>query len=207
MKEKKYYALYVEIKEAILSNAYKFGEKLPSKRVMADKKGLSLITVENAYSMLYEEGYIDSVERSGYFVRKIENGEILKKRKEKPLLLPIESSREKEDFEYSVWNKTIRKVISEKGERLFEKAPVEGIASLRNAISEYLYRYRGMIAPPERIIVGSGAEQLYENAVKILGRSKVFGIEEPCYKDNMCIFFVCGVFGVFDVLFFAKHFF
>ena len=56
--QKKYYSIYTEIKKKILAGEYPSGEKLPSKRVMADMRGVSLITVERAYAMLEEEGYI-----------------------------------------------------------------------------------------------------------------------------------------------------
>ena len=64
----KYYYLYTVIKEDILSGDIKKNEKLPSKRTLAEHLGISLITVENAYQMLKEEGYIESRERSGYYV-------------------------------------------------------------------------------------------------------------------------------------------
>jgi len=67
----KYYFLYTSIKEDILSGALKKNEKLPSKRTLAEHLGISLITVENAYQMLRDEGYIESRERSGYFVSEI----------------------------------------------------------------------------------------------------------------------------------------
>ena len=87
------------------------------------------------------------------------------------------------DFEYSVWFKTVRKVISEHEQALFTKSPNKGCAILRNAISDYLYHYRGMTADPGRIIIGSGSEQLYESVVKILGRDKIYGVEQPCYEQ------------------------
>ena len=72
MEQKKYYSLYNEIKSKILSGDFPAGTKLPSKRITADKSGYSLITVERAYAMLEDEGYITTVERSGYFVCHIE---------------------------------------------------------------------------------------------------------------------------------------
>lgn len=186
MKEKKYYKLYKEIKSKILSGEYKAHEKLPSKRVMADKVGYSTITVEEAYKMLADEGYIVSKERSGFYVCEIE-GLFHPKDDSKMKVLKLieeESNDEKaHDFEYSVWFKTIRKVIADNGEKLFVKSPNEGCAVLRNAIAGYLQKYRGMYAEPKRIIVGSGAEQLYETVVRILGTDKKYGIEYPSYKQ------------------------
>ena len=51
MKDKKYIALYKAIKNKINHGEYKSGEKLPSKRIMANITGYSLITVENAYKI------------------------------------------------------------------------------------------------------------------------------------------------------------
>ncbi len=67
----KYYFLYKSIKEDILSGVLKKNEKLPSKRSLSEHLGVSLITVENAYQMLKDEGYIESRERSGYFVTEL----------------------------------------------------------------------------------------------------------------------------------------
>lgn len=181
---KKYFEIYKDIKNKILTEEYKAGEKLPSKRVTADKNGCSVITVETAYGMLADEGYIVSRERSGYYVCKIDALYGTNKTEhiafdyldENPLM------EKSQDFEYSLWFKTIRKVISERGEQLFVKSPNMGCAVLRNAIADYLHRYRGMIAKPQRIIVGSGAEQLYETVVKVLGRDKIYGIEDPSYS-------------------------
>lgn len=67
----KYYYLYSSIKEDILSGTLRKNEKLPSKRSLAEHLGVSLITVETAYQMLKDEGYIESRERSGYYVTEL----------------------------------------------------------------------------------------------------------------------------------------
>lgn len=191
MKEKKYFELYKKIKEKIILREYKKGQKLPSKRVMADMSGYSVITVEKAYNMLADEGYIMPKEKSGYFVCELDFISDLKgdkKKKNIKYLNEENTSLYKSDFEYSVWIKTIRKVISEKGDLLFIKSPNKGCAVLRNAISDYLLRYRGMVAEPERIIIGSGAEQLYESVVKMLGRDKKYGIEKPSYEQIEAVY-------------------
>ncbi|MBR5518868.1 MAG: PLP-dependent aminotransferase family protein [Clostridia bacterium] len=181
---KKYFEIYKDIKNKILMGEYPSGEKLPSKRVTADRYGCSVITVETAYGMLADEGYIAPRERSGYFVCEIDapSGENKSEHIVFDYLDESENTEEHQDFEYSLWFKTIRKVIAERGEQLFVKSPNMGCAVLRNAIADYLYHYRGMIAKPQNIIIGSGAEQLYETVVKILGRDKVYGIENPSYS-------------------------
>jgi len=195
---KKYFEIYKEIKERIISGEYRSGEKLTSKRVLADKLGVSVITTEKAYAMLVDEGYIAARERSGYFVCDLgavgdRSGSVDMSGARRPEPLPEEIEESAGGFEYSVYFKTLRRVISEKGERLFARSPNKGCAVLRNAISEYLFRYRGMYAPPSRIVIGSGSEQLYESAVKMLGRDKVYGIEDPSYSQIEAVYSGMGV--------------
>lgn len=194
MKEKKYYTLYLELKNKILSGEYAADSKLPSKRVMADKRGCSLITVERAYAMLEDEGYISARERSGYFVAHISLPSAIPEGIKAPFPHIKESHAlpKDRDFEYSLWFKTLRRVISERGEELFVRSPSKGCAALRNAIADYLHRYRGMSADPRRIIIGSGSEQLYEMAVKILGRDKIYGIEDPSYSQIRAVYLGAG---------------
>ena len=56
--EKKYALVYSENKKRIINGEYPPHKKLPSKRVMADRLGVSVITVEKALSMLADEGYM-----------------------------------------------------------------------------------------------------------------------------------------------------
>ncbi|MBP3334196.1 MAG: PLP-dependent aminotransferase family protein [Clostridia bacterium] len=193
-KEKKYYAVYRLVKSRILSGEYKPGEKLPSKRVMADNACVSTITVESAYSRLADEGYIYSKERSGYFVSEIE-GVYLEKNPEGRAIDFIEEEIDSpgRDFEYSVWFKTIRKVMSDKGEKLFIKSPNKGCAVPRNAIAYYLNRYRGMYVQPSQIIIGSGSEQLYDSVVRVLGRDKIYAIEDPSYVQIEAVYSGMGI--------------
>ena len=186
-REKKYYQIYNEIKKKILCGEYKHGEKLPSKRVMSDRSGYSVTTVESAYAILADEGYISPRERSGYYVslsaplpQRSINEEIPYLCEQRPEQAP--------DFEYSVWLKTLRKVLSDDPDKIFSKPENKGCAALRNAIADYLKRSRDMFAEPERIIIGSGAEQLYEIVVKILGREKIYGIEAPSYDKIKAVY-------------------
>lgn len=194
--EKKYLTIYKHLKNSILNGEYEPNTKLPSKRVMADRYGCSVITIETAYNLLIDEGYIISKERSGYFVCHFDSfRQHIKDEKSFSFHYLDESIeiRQIPNFEYSLWFKTIRKVISERGEQLFVKSPNMGCAVLRNALADYLYHYRGMFAQPQRIIIGSGAEQLYETAVTILGRDKLYGIENPSYHQIEAVYQSTGV--------------
>ena len=206
----KYYYLYSAIKEDILSGTLKKNEKLPSKRSLAEHLGISLITVETAYQMLKDEGYIESRERSGYYVTELKllrkrinvekELELLEHGERKLLQFLDEQKQSGENFQKeihaqkklmfpeSVYFKTIRSVLNDYGSELLEKSPNEGCAILRNAIAKYLLRYRGIFAQPEQIIIGSGAEHLYSTVVRLFGNDKVYGLEDPSYKQIRMVY-------------------
>ena len=194
MQDKKYTALYRTVKEQILSGRYRAGEKLPSKRVMADRAGVSLITVEKAYAMLTDEGYILAKERQGYFAALPDFPGAQTGHDPAPLPhLPVPEGECGGGVSHAAWFRTVRRVMATEGDRLFRRAPAEGCAVLRNAIADYLLRYRGMRAEPGRIVIGSGAEQLYESVVKLLGREKLYAIENPCYRQIRAVYRSMGV--------------
>lgn len=196
----KYYYLYSAIKEDILSGTLRKNEKLPSKRALAEHLGVSLITVETAYQMLKDEGYIESRERSGYYVMELKllgkrdnvarELELLEhgQRKKLRFLENTEHQGQTSIFPESVYFKTVRGVLNDYGSELLEKSPNEGCAVLRNAIAKYLLRYRGIFAQPEQIIIGSGAEHLYSTVVRMFGNDKVYGLEDPSYQQIRMVY-------------------
>ena len=68
MKTKAYITVYKHIQQKIIHGSYAYGNKIPSKRQTALEEDVSVITVEHAYELLVDEGYIESKQRSGYFV-------------------------------------------------------------------------------------------------------------------------------------------
>ena len=64
----RYQSLYEKIRDDITGGFYPCGTRIPSKRTSAEENGMSLVTVEHAYELLAEEGYIESRQRQGYFV-------------------------------------------------------------------------------------------------------------------------------------------
>lgn len=63
-----YLQLYHQLRRDIVSGVYPLGTKMPSKRLIATETGVSVITVEHALAILCDEGYLESRERSGFFV-------------------------------------------------------------------------------------------------------------------------------------------
>ena len=63
-----YLQIYQQVKSVIEQGELKLGDKLPSKRKLADLLAVSQTTVETAYAQLQAEGYIESRPRSGFLV-------------------------------------------------------------------------------------------------------------------------------------------
>ena len=61
-----YEYVYQQIRDDIVAGRIVAGEHLPSKRAFASHLGISVITIENAYSQLLAEGYICSIPPVSY---------------------------------------------------------------------------------------------------------------------------------------------
>ncbi|MGN1115282.1 MAG: PLP-dependent aminotransferase family protein [Candidatus Ornithomonoglobus sp.] len=200
--ESLYEHLYGCIKNDILSGKLRLGTKLPSKRTFAKNLGISTITIENAYAMLISEGYVYSIPKKGYFVSDINISDMPE---------PQEPEAEEESgtdsfiadfagnntlhtlFPFATWAKLMRGVLSERQPELMIKSPGGGITELRSAIAEHLYQFRGMRVHPSQIIIGSGTEYLYGLIIQLLGKDKVFAVEDPGYNKIAKVYGANGV--------------
>ncbi len=244
-----YNAIRADIAQGVLAD----GEKLPSRRDLAEHLGISVITVENAYRMLESEGYVSVRPRSGYYVNHIplfhasfslQQGkavtiqELLKESSASPLESPTANpetqiySQEKEPSAQITKKRTepfkirllaenspaapqiteeskrtdmantavpdtlptptmakyVRRILADHPGIMLQKPPHLGCAVLRNEIALYLQRFRGMQVQPANILIGSGAEYLYGIIVQLLGRDKLYGIEDPSYQKIRLVY-------------------
>lgn len=187
-----YLQLYHQLRGDIVSGVYPNGKKLPSKRLLAEQTGVSVITVEHAYAILCDEGYLEPRERSGYFVSYSAADCFPVAEPDSVRQLP--SARDlADDFPFSVLAKTMRRVLSEYGESILVKSPNNGCTELRKAIAAYLARCRGINVAPSQIVIGSGAEYLYGLIVQLLGRERVFALENPSYEKIRRVYLANGV--------------
>lgn len=87
-----------------------------------------------------------------------------------------------ENFPFSIWSRLLRHTISEKQQLLLTQSPTAGVAPLRQAIANHLHHFRGMDISPEQIVIGAGTEYLYELLIKLIGRDKIYCVEDPGYQ-------------------------
>ena len=194
-----YLQIYKQIKDDIINGNYPYNTKLPSKRLLADETQTSTVTIEHAYELLCDEGYVESRERSGFFVIfRNSDGFALPSKEETGITETPYEHHASPDFPFSVLAKTMRNVISELGEGILEKSQNKGCHELRLAIKHYLAKNRGIHVDVEQIVIGSGAEYLYGLIIELLGRSRIYGIESPSYKKIEQVYLACEV--SFDAL-------
>ena len=178
-----YLQLYKLLRDDIVNGMYSYHSKLPSKRSLAEECGVSTITIEHAYALLCDEGYAEGRARSGYVVIFRKSDGFASSAEPSRLDDKAKASEGlSASFPLSLLSKTMRRILSERGELLLERSPSFGTATLREAIRRYLARNRGMEVLSEQISIGSGSEYLYQLIVELLGRSKTVGIEYPSYK-------------------------
>ena len=176
-----YEQLYRAMKQDILSGRITGGEKLPSKRALSEHLNISRITVENAYAQLLAEGYVVSRPRSGYFAERLEALPAVQPAKaaavqaEQPAPPTVSAGQ----FPFSVWAKLMRSVLLDDHDLLLQMPPNTGLFELRCAIAGLLHRSRGMEVKPEQIVIGAGAEYLYNILIQLLGRDCRYGLETP----------------------------
>lgn len=172
----------------------KSGERLPSKRTLAAHLAVSVVTVETAYEQLYSEGYVVSRERSGFYVNNTENlppmpannskNEIEFQEREEGEKWRYDFASNgvnQEYFPFSVWSKLMRETLAEGDKALLSRSPFNGAFSLRKAIAEYLSHSRDIRVSPQDIVVGAGTESVYGLLVQLLGRDRIYAVEDPSY--------------------------
>ena len=210
-----YEYLYKCIKNDIISRKIKPGEKLPSKRSFAKNLGISVITVENAYDQLMGEGYIYSIEKKGYYASDINadhvngaaeaGGDIEGRRPEASSRALNEETGENayvadyssnriniHQFPFTVWSKLLRECLADYREELLIKSPAGGARVLREAIANHLKAFRDLDIDPEQIIIGAGTEYLYSQIVQLLGRDKIYGVEDPGFPKTSQVYSASG---------------
>ncbi len=181
-----YIQLYQYFRDDIVQGVYPYKSKLPPKRTTCAETNLSVITVERSYDLLIQERYIESKERSGYYVIFKPNTGFASYSYPEHLhknLVEEQNSNKELSFPFSSISRSMRKVISYLEENILNRSPNVGCFELRNNISLYLARSRGIHVSPDQIVIGAGSEYLYGQITTFLGRNQKIAIESPSYKQ------------------------
>lgn len=188
-----YDQLYRHIAAAIQSGALAPGAKLPSKRRLCALAGVSMSTVETAYSLLVAEGYVLAKPRSGYVC-----AHLLPPAPNLPASVPASISEtappppfrwaydcstsavDTSAFPFSSWARITKEAVYE-NPGLLQRGHPQGDLPLRTALAELLAQYRGVRCSPEQVVVGAGADYLLTLLLQLLPGQRAIALEDPGY--------------------------
>ena len=184
-----YEQLYRHIAGAIQAGMLSPGIKLPSKRRLCALTGVSMSTVETAYSLLAAEGYVLAKPRSGYIC-----AHLLPTASSAPAAVPeavsaapsqwtcdcSTSAVDTSVFPFSSWARITKEAVYE-NPGLLQRGHPQGDQPLRSALSELLAQYRGVRCSPEQVVVGAGADYLLSLLLQLMPEQRAVALEDPGY--------------------------
>lgn len=178
-------ALESALRAAIHQGRLSAGLLLPSTRGLAQELGLSRGTVTAAYDQLVEEGYLTTRPGSGTTVADVPPGVPA------PALTASTPATPRHDlrpglpdvsaFPTRAWLASTRRVLTHARPEVFGAGDPQGRIELRNALTDYLGRTRGVITTPDRIVITSGYYQGLGLLADVLaaGGTSTAAVEDP----------------------------
>ena len=183
--------IYNTLKEQIINGVLDAGEALPSTRLLASQLGISRNTASEAYEMLLAEGFVTS--RQGASTRVADGLHIDKPLpnqlhesptiNEPPLLADFDTGKpELRHFPRYQWLLLMRKAYEQMELTHFEYSGPDGLSLLREEISSWLLRSRGLSVEPCDIFITAGATHALHVVCELLCQNgKGLYIEDPCH--------------------------
>lgn len=173
--------VYDQLRIHILHGELPAGTRLPSTRELAADLHVSRNVILEAYDQLTAEGYIESRPGSGTYVAEgaylpteqdtfplpsmaIRRSSVLSKH-----IIDFRSGQPALDlFPRNVWSRLTRHVYATTPSVHFGYDMPEGRHELRNTLSHYLLRTRGVRCHPDQIVITSGASQAFSIIARLL---------------------------------------
>ncbi len=164
------------------------GGRMPSKRQLCALLGVSMSTVETAYSLLTAEGYLVSRPRSGYVVADLlpltpDPAADVPPPPPPPPKWTYDCSTSAVDtslFPFSSWARITKEAVYENPD-LLQRGHPQGDLPFRAALADLLGQYRGVHCSPEQVVVGAGVEYLLSTLLQLLPGHRAVALEDPGY--------------------------
>jgi GntR family transcriptional regulator/MocR family aminotransferase len=201
-------SLYRHIRGLIQDGFLQNEAKLPSIRSLQEQTKLSKTTIETAYHMLLEEGYVYSKPRAGLFVINPQAlsaavGNLKQKaaaqdrshRHSTPL--PLHSDQvldfsllavDGESFPVRPWKSVLHDALSLHICSVHQYGDPQGEFGLRFQLAQYLKHSRGVNCLPEQIVIGSGISYSVQILSKLLEGITTIAVEEAGIAQVRAIF-------------------
>ncbi|WP_405830899.1 PLP-dependent aminotransferase family protein [Streptomyces sp. NBC_01176] len=170
------------LRDAVREGRLAPGTRLPATRRLAAELGVSRGTAKAAYDQLVAEGYLTARQGSGTEVALLPATSLEAPegaaRARPPRLDLRPGSPDVGSFPAAAWLRALRRAVATAPSSAYGYGDPRGRIELRTALSGYLGRARGVIAPPERIVITSGYVQGLALLTRVLGGG-VVAMEDP----------------------------
>lgn len=190
-----YQQLFDQLRHRIEEGGQPEGSRLPPIRSMAADLGCARNTVENAYALLVQEGYVKSRPGSGYIVQNVAFLQVDADRSQAPgeKLLGADENRVRYDFTYgnlepgtfpaAAWRAITDDILlSVEHTGCDAYNDPFGEEALRSAIAWRLATQRGIDCTPSQIIIQGGTQTSMQNLLALFdGARDVVAMEDPGY--------------------------
>ncbi|GAA3791889.1 PLP-dependent aminotransferase family protein [Streptomyces coacervatus] len=172
-------ALIGALREAVRDGRLAPGTRLPPYRSLAADLGVARNTVADAYAELVAEGWLTARQGSG--TRVADRAEPLRQAEGAPRTSPPRARGPRHDlrqgtpdassFPRTAWLASYRRALQQAPNEVFGPGDPAGLIELREALTEYLARARGVRTEPDRIVICSG----FAHGLRLLfgGRDRV----------------------------------
>ncbi|MFE3853263.1 PLP-dependent aminotransferase family protein [Streptomyces griseorubiginosus] len=175
-------ALERALRDAVREGRLAPGARLPATRRLAEELGVSRGTVKAAYDQLVAEGFLTARQGAGTEVAPLPPLDSAPVKSAARVRVPVHDLRpgspDVGGFPAAAWVKAVRRAVASASVSAYDYGDPLGRIELRSALSEYLGRARGVVAPAERIVVTSGAVQGLALLTRVLEGGTV-AMEDP----------------------------
>ncbi|KUN83828.1 GntR family transcriptional regulator [Streptomyces bungoensis] len=171
------------LRDAVREGRLTPGTRLPATRRLAAELGVSRGTAKAAYDQLVAEGYLTARQGSGTRVAPLPPSPAAEApqtgaRARAPRFDLRPGSPDVGAFPAAAWLRALRRAVATAPSLAYGYGDPRGRIELRTALSGYLGRARGVLAPPERIVITSGYVQGLALLTRVLDGAAV-AMEDP----------------------------
>ena len=211
-----YAQVYAGVRRAILSGAFRSGERLPSTRELAEQLGVSRTVAVAAYEQLLAEGFACGRSGSGTYVseglRPVPDtpGESAAPPRltrfgshaaaswarvnvpgKRTPSLPYDFAYGRSDLEsfpFATWQRILMRCIRRASVSELNYGAAAGVPALQEAIRAYLGRSRALVCDSSQIIIVSGSQQALDLIARVLVKpGDGVAVEDPNYQGAVAV--------------------
>ncbi len=181
------------------------GTRLPSSRALAAEISVARSVVEHAYDQLQAEGWLRAVRGAGTYVADVpaspgpprrSKGGATKQPADRGLVSLDTGTPWQDPRGTPGWRRAWRQVSMARPPRGYPDPA--GLPELREEVSAYLARRRGVRRAPDEIVITAGAAHAFGLVLDTLERGGNVVIEDPGYRAAVAVAANAG-FGVCDI--------